>query len=56
MDSGMQDLAANWETWNGVLGDSNSSLMDLQEVVPEVKKAIAKILDVDIDVLPADFV
>lgn len=58
MEKGVKSLSSNWESWNDIMTDSDSSIEDISTILPDVNTAIQDILDLDTDqfaLLPNDF-
>lgn len=58
MEKGVKSLSSNWDKWNDIMGNSESSAEDIATVLPEVNDAIQDVLNLDtaeFAMLPPDF-
>ena len=47
MQKGQQTLNKNWEEWNDILGDANSTMADCSDILPDVRDAVGDLLNLD---------
>ena len=58
LSRGYDTLASNWEDWNGVMTDTEASIDEINEIMPDLNDALADILNwdvADVELLPHDF-
>jgi hypothetical protein len=55
---GFKTLGSNWQNWNKIMSNSESSISEVAALMPEIDEAISDILNWDLEdvkLLPADF-
>lgn len=58
MEKGVKTLADDWEDFDGIMSDSNSTIEDVSSVLPDINEGLKDILNVSdeqFELLPPDF-
>ena len=58
MEKGVKTLGGNWDKWNDIMSDSNSTIEDISTILPDVNNALLDVLNLDqteFELLPPDF-
>ena len=58
LEKGAKSLSSNWDNWNDVMTDTNSSMEDISTILPDINIALQDVLNLDtadFSLLPPDF-